>query len=196
MTGSPRYMAPEIANSQPYNATCDCYSFALLLWEMLALKTPFGKDLTFAKLHLQVWTHPHERPALLDYKNIWPEDIHGLLEDAWTEEVEKRISMDEISETLRVQVVKGLNGDGSTLEHARRRSTHVFRPTDSSKRRSVSSAGGSSSFVFALFGVGGANNNKSQDSDDLEDLSKHEMNQILSSNHKMTQSVSLATPAG
>lgn len=190
-------MAAEVANGQPYNATCDCYSFALLLWEILALKAPFGNDLTMAKLHLQVWTYPHERPDLLDYEDIWSEDIHSLLKDAWTEEVDKRISMDEISETLRVQVLKGLGGDGSTLEHARRRSTHIFRPTDLSKRRSVSSNGGSGSFLFAVFGLGRANNNnnKSQDSDD-EDLSSHEMKQILSSSHEMTQRLSLATPAG
>lgn len=30
-TGSPRYMAPEVALSQPYNETSDVYAFSLLL---------------------------------------------------------------------------------------------------------------------------------------------------------------------
>jgi serine/threonine protein kinase len=41
MTGSPRYMAPEVANAKPYNATCDSYSFAILLWEMVSLQVPY-----------------------------------------------------------------------------------------------------------------------------------------------------------
>lgn len=180
MTGSPRYMAPEVANSQPYNATCDCYSFALLLWEMLALQVPFGKTLTFAKLHLKVWTYPHERPTLLDY-DTWPEEIHCLLEEAWTENVAERKPMDQISEILRVQVLKGRGGDGSTLEHMRRRSTHVFRPSKLAKRRRRSSDGSSAlssisattrSFLFTTFGMG-RTKNKSQHSDD-EDLASRE----------------------
>jgi len=31
-TGSPRYMAPEIANSEPYNQKSDTYGFGLLLY--------------------------------------------------------------------------------------------------------------------------------------------------------------------
>jgi serine/threonine protein kinase len=178
MTGSPRYMAPEMANSQPYNATCDCYSFAVLLWQILALKVPFGKHLTLAKLHLQVWTYPHERPALVAYEDTWPLDMHCLLKDAWTEEVVKRLSMDEISEILRDQVLKGRSGDGSKLEHSRRRSTHVFRPTSSAKARPFrrsSSDTNSSAFLAAMYGMGKANNNnnnnnKAQDSND-DDLS-------------------------
>lgn len=30
-TGSPRYMAPEVALTKPYNQTSDTYSFSLLL---------------------------------------------------------------------------------------------------------------------------------------------------------------------
>jgi serine/threonine protein kinase len=166
MTGSPRYMAPEVANSQPYNATCDCYSFALLLWEMLALQLPFGDTMTFARLQHQVWTYPNERPPLLNY-DTWPEEIHCLLEGAWTEKVAKRKTMDEISEILKVQVLKGRGGGdaaGSTLEHTRRRSTHVFRPAHLAKQRSSDGSGRASGsgtrFSFAIFGkgAGGANN--------------------------------------
>jgi serine/threonine protein kinase len=43
MTGSPIYMAPEVGlgGGRTYNEKCDGYSFAILLWEMLTLKTPF-----------------------------------------------------------------------------------------------------------------------------------------------------------
>ena len=40
-TGSLRYMAPEVANGKPYNATCDSYSFSILLWQILSMKAPY-----------------------------------------------------------------------------------------------------------------------------------------------------------
>ncbi len=40
-TGSPRYMAPEIANRRPYNQKADVYSFALLFWQICELKVPY-----------------------------------------------------------------------------------------------------------------------------------------------------------
>ena len=38
--GTPRYMAPECLNHEPYNLKADVYSFAIILWEMLAGQTP------------------------------------------------------------------------------------------------------------------------------------------------------------
>lgn len=40
-TGSLRYMAPEVALEKPYNHSVDTYSFAIIVWEMLARKKPF-----------------------------------------------------------------------------------------------------------------------------------------------------------
>lgn len=36
-----RYMAPEVARSLPANETADCYSFAVVMWEMVSLELPF-----------------------------------------------------------------------------------------------------------------------------------------------------------
>ena len=36
-----RYMAPEVARSLPANETADCYSFAMVMWEMVSLELPF-----------------------------------------------------------------------------------------------------------------------------------------------------------
>ena len=40
-TGSLRYMAPEVANSQPYNHKAEVFSFATVLWEMACHRRPF-----------------------------------------------------------------------------------------------------------------------------------------------------------
>ena len=40
-TGSTRFMAPEVARGEPYDEMADVYSFGILLWQILALETPF-----------------------------------------------------------------------------------------------------------------------------------------------------------
>ena len=41
LCGSLRYMAPEVALSQPYNHKAEIYSFAIVLWEMVACQRPY-----------------------------------------------------------------------------------------------------------------------------------------------------------
>lgn len=36
-----RYMSPEVARALPANETADCYSFAMVMWEMISLELPF-----------------------------------------------------------------------------------------------------------------------------------------------------------
>lgn len=36
-----RYMSPEVARSLPANESADCYSFAMVMWEMVSLELPF-----------------------------------------------------------------------------------------------------------------------------------------------------------
>jgi serine/threonine protein kinase len=40
-TGTVRYMAPEVYLSRSYNEKVDVYSFAIVLWEMVARRQPF-----------------------------------------------------------------------------------------------------------------------------------------------------------
>ena len=40
-TGSLRYMAPEVANSEPYNHRAEVFSFATVVWEMACHRRPF-----------------------------------------------------------------------------------------------------------------------------------------------------------
>ena len=42
-TGSLRYMAPEVASSQPYNHKAEVFSFATVLWEMASHRKPFDQ---------------------------------------------------------------------------------------------------------------------------------------------------------
>jgi serine/threonine protein kinase len=80
MVGTPRYMSPEVACSDgKYGFPSDVHSFAMVLWEMLALRKPFEntkcmKDLLKA-LHAQ-----QKRPSL---KPVMSLHIRSLLKASW-----------------------------------------------------------------------------------------------------------------
>lgn len=42
MTGTRRWMAPEVFLGQPYGLKADVYSFGLMFWYVVALELPFG----------------------------------------------------------------------------------------------------------------------------------------------------------
>jgi len=123
MTGSPRYMAPEVHNGLPYNATCDVYSFAILLWQMLALKVPY-ELYTPKTLREKVYNGPHKRPMV---DETWPNMIKLCLKRSWDKDIHERNTMAQVSSILRKECVRIRDGNEDGLEHYRRRSTFVFR---------------------------------------------------------------------
>ena len=127
-TGSPRYIAPEIANGLPYNQSCDVYSFAILLWQMLSCLEPYGMY-TPKKLRQLVYVAPHKRP-LMDPD--WNDTIKNLLRQMWHPELHDRCSMKQVRDTLREEVVRCRGGKDDGIDFERRRSTYVFQPRTSS----------------------------------------------------------------
>mmetsp|Transcript_745 Transcript_745/g.969 ORF Transcript_745/g.969 Transcript_745/m.969 type:complete len:357 (+) Transcript_745:361-1431(+) len=124
MTGSPRYMAPEVGVGKPYNHTCDSYSFAILLWQMMSCEEPFTQY-NMRLIREKVWTGQHKRPPV---DEEWPVPIKLLLKRSWSEDLFSRNTIASICQILRKECVRLRDGDDSGLEHMRRRSTHVFRP--------------------------------------------------------------------
>jgi serine/threonine protein kinase len=136
MTGSPRYMAPEVANGQPYNETCDVYSFAILLWEVLALKRPY-QLYTPKAMRENVYNGPHKRPPV---DQAWPNALKICLKRSWDPDLHQRNSMAQVTTILKRECVAIRKGDESGLEHNRRRSTFVFRPAAAANRSSAVAA--------------------------------------------------------
>lgn len=90
-TGSLRYMAPEVALSQPYNHKADVYSFGILIWELITYKKPFeslGRESFYRRV-----VYGGERPPI---HKKWPAILSKLLTDCWSPAIEKRPSFDEI----------------------------------------------------------------------------------------------------
>jgi len=137
MTGSPRYMSPEVANEQVYNEKCDIYSFGILFWQMLSLKTPF-EVYTMRTLRKRVWNGEQKRPFI---NQDWPEPVKNLLERSWNKEIKTRPTFSAITETLRKQCVEAREGNEEGLEHSRRRSTSIFLKLDVSQIMSENVSG-------------------------------------------------------
>lgn len=122
MTGSPRYMAPEVALEKPYNFSCDTYSFAILFWQMYSCQTPF-EVYGMKSFRKRVWGEEKKRPYIQPH---WPASIKKLLENSWSENVKDRPTFNQIYKNLRDECVSARDGDDEGLEHIRRRSTFVF----------------------------------------------------------------------
>jgi serine/threonine protein kinase len=127
-TGSIRYMAPEIAREEPYNMSCDVYSFALLLWQCLALEKPFSN---YGISDIKTRVHRGESRPRVD--DTWPVPLKLVLKKCWATDWKERYEFNSITQILRKEIVHIRSGDDTGLEHNRRRSTFVFRGNDKVK---------------------------------------------------------------
>jgi hypothetical protein len=101
------------------------YSFAIVLWEILALEIPYsfgnGTDENDFALHV---FQEELRPRV---KSRWPVALQELLQRTWCPEQSYRLEMSIVKTILRAELVRLASGDESGLaDHKRRRSTFVF----------------------------------------------------------------------
>ena len=122
-------MAREVGLEKPYNHTCDSYSFAIMLWEMIAMRPPF-EVYGMKSLRTKVW-EGGKRPGIPE---DWPVSMKLCLKRSWDEDLHRRGSMKDIAGMLRKECVRCRGGDDAGLEHNRRRSTFVFRPKNDKAR--------------------------------------------------------------
>jgi len=77
--GSLRYMSPECATGEVYGFSTDVYSFAIFLWEIITLETPFSKCKNWSQLSKLVFVQ-NKRPSL---KQVDSRGIRELLKASW-----------------------------------------------------------------------------------------------------------------
>ncbi len=99
--GSPRYMAPEVFNSKPYNHSVDVYAFGLMLWQICECKTPF-EDYSYEKLEDEVMTR-NMRPAINDKST--PAAVNNIIEKSWSHHMKTRPECRDILKQLKDQIV-------------------------------------------------------------------------------------------
>lgn len=114
-TGSLRYMAPEVADSLPYNHKADVYSFGIILWEMNSCKKPFdglNRDAFYERI-----VHGGERPPL---NKKWPEELKTLMNECWNPNFNARPTFSEIVARLDSMISKEKGGGGSAKKTIRK----------------------------------------------------------------------------
>ena len=128
MTGSLRYMAPEVALGKPYHQGCDVYSFSVVWWEILALERPYqsvaATTTTEAAFLKRVAVGGH-RPKI---PRAWPSRWKPWFQAGWADHPLQRCGIRTLHLRLRGELVRLRQGDESGLEHRKRRSTYVFDP--------------------------------------------------------------------
>jgi hypothetical protein len=82
--------------SEPYNLLADIYSFAILLWELVALDKAFGK--LSQEDHKELVIKQNERPPL---KKEWTPAVTYLLTSCWKRDPAHRVSSKELHRLLK-----------------------------------------------------------------------------------------------
>lgn len=135
-TGSLRYMAPEVARSEPYNLTADVYSFGLLLWQVCSMDLPY--DGMNRQDHSELVVYGNERPPL---DSSWSTPLRILMKRAWEPDPSVRPSMDSIYKILKREICSLRDGDDTGLEHNSRRSTFVLNRESLANNKDTSELG-------------------------------------------------------
>ena len=115
-----RYMAPEVALNQPYNQYVDMYSFAIILWQMLANQMPFS-DVEASKFKEQVIVGG-ARPEITRFVL---KDVEKFLNKGWSPDVSQRPSFSEAEDLLCGLLPAAIFAETrpTIKENGRRRST-------------------------------------------------------------------------
>ncbi|KAG7356279.1 WD-40 repeat-containing serine/threonine protein kinase [Nitzschia inconspicua] len=100
LTGAVRYMAPEVGTGEPYGISADVYSWAMLMWFILALEPPFGLY-TESMIMDRAWVRGY-RPVVF---RRWNENIQNLIRSAWAQDPLDRPSFLEISLALKQELM-------------------------------------------------------------------------------------------
>lgn len=102
MTGSRRWMSPEVYFNENYGLSSDVYSFGLLLWNLCYLETPYGDHLTLQSHHKNVMVKG-KRPKRLRSKII-PDSLWALVSVCWAQDRSNRPTMEIVCEALRQEI--------------------------------------------------------------------------------------------
>jgi len=97
-TGSPRYMAPEVAKGEPYNLKADIYSYALICHEVMSLKKPYG-NIASSKYDQAVF-FDGVRPEI---PRSWPRGFGDFLQKSWSADICGRPTIEEALSKLQTE---------------------------------------------------------------------------------------------
>ncbi|XP_077973920.1 uncharacterized protein LOC120347945 [Styela clava] len=102
ITGTYPWMAPELIQGLPTSETCDVYSFAVVLWELLTKEVPF-KGLQGFQVAWNV-VEKKERPLI---PTTCPERLSNLMQMCWQADASERPPFSDIIPELNQMLTDG-----------------------------------------------------------------------------------------
>lgn len=97
-------MAPELLDNRQYSIKVDIYSYAVVLWEICARKTPYN-ELSTPMAIIKHVTMEKKRPNLTVIPPDCPPDLIELMKNCWAHEPHDRPSFGQVIERLsKVQI--------------------------------------------------------------------------------------------
>lgn len=126
MTGSLRYMAPEVALKKSYNFSADTYSFGILLHQIISMETPYrGFNI---QLHRDLVIGRGVRPTIPDK---WPDAWASLVRRCWSKDLFERPRLGRVLDELRSNVYVLQGGQDPALDVSRRTNKSIERMLES-----------------------------------------------------------------
>ena len=95
VSGTLRWMAPEVAVDEAINKMCDVFSFSLVVWELMEHKIPFhdARNELMASMAIM----GGKRPPI---SSAWPDYLSALTKQSWSQNPQVRPSFDDIITSL------------------------------------------------------------------------------------------------
>ena len=79
-------LAPECLSGEEYNLKADVYTFAIVMWQMLSVETPYA----FVKNMNQLCYHVVEENGRPYIDDDWPTQITDMLRSSFDADINKR----------------------------------------------------------------------------------------------------------
>lgn len=122
MTGSRRYMAPEVIQSKDYGLSADVYSFAILAWEVISNCTAYS-FLTSERLFDMVVRkkmRPDLKKLTAKKKQVVPQGSHicDLVSLCWCQDSKDRLTIEQVCDLIQAEMdlfSAGLDESSSTI---------------------------------------------------------------------------------
>ncbi len=109
-TGSMRYMAPEVANSQKYNHKAEVYSFASVLWELCSHRKPF---LEYSSPDL--FKTAVAKGVTPKINSKWPAGLQSLFKDCWALDMAQRPEFGDVVPRLELLLKEVIATEGAKM---------------------------------------------------------------------------------